>query len=67
VDTASRLEHLEIKVAHLEHALAQLSDELARQQQVNDLQAERYRRLLERLEAAAPETPSSPFEIPPHY
>jgi uncharacterized coiled-coil protein SlyX len=63
----SRLEALEIKIAHLERALQDLSDVLYRQQQLLDAHDARYRRLAERLEAAG-ESPVAPkFEIPPHY
>ncbi len=63
-----RIESLEIKVAHLERALQELSDVLFRQQQLIDVQNARHLRLLERLESADASGPSeSQFEVPPHY
>jgi len=64
----SRVELLEIKVAHLERAMQELSDVLFRQQQLIDAQNARQLRLLERLEGAdGPASPESQFEVPPHY
>ncbi len=64
----TRIETLEIKVAHLERALQDLSDVLYRQQQRLDAHEARYQRLIERVEATdAPAGPESKFEIPPHY
>jgi uncharacterized coiled-coil protein SlyX len=63
-----RIETLEIKIAHLERALQDLSDALYRQQQRLDAQEERYQRLIDRVEGANQQSGSGPkFEIPPHY
>jgi SlyX protein len=64
----ARLETLEIKVAHLERALQELSDVLFQQQRLLDALNVRHASLLERLEGAGGATgPDSHFEIPPHY
>ena len=64
----ARIETLEIKVAHLERALQELSDVLYRQQQRLDADEARYQRLIERVEASDPPSGSeAKFEIPPHY
>jgi uncharacterized coiled-coil protein SlyX len=64
----ARIETLEIKLAHLERALQDLSDVLYRQQQRIDAGEARYQRLLDRLEdASQPSASDAKFEIPPHY
>lgn len=64
----ARIEALEVKVAHLERALQDLSDVLYRQQQRLDADAARYQRLIDRVEAGdQPSGPEPTFEIPPHY
>lgn len=64
----ARLESLEIKVAHLERALQELSDVLYRQQQRLDDHEARYQRLIDRAEAADQQSPlEAKFEVPPHY
>lgn len=68
----SRLETLEIKCAHLERAVQELSDVLHRQQQALDRLAGRNEdlaRQLEALEMAADGSARSDprAEIPPHY
>lgn len=63
-----RLENIEIKLAHLEQAMQQISDEVARQQQQLDAALARAQRLagrLEELEGGG--TSATAFEKPPHY
>ncbi len=65
-----RLETLEVKLAHLERALQELSDVVYRQQRQLDAADLRHRELVDRLAAAAAqadEAPAAHFEIPPHY
>ncbi len=65
----ARLETIEIKIAHLEQTVAQLSDVLARQQREIDTVRARNQRLsdqLETLESAAVPA-SAADERPPHY
>jgi SlyX protein len=64
-----RLEQLETKVAFLEQANAQLSDELYRQQQQLEALRIELASLLERLDAAQSQatTYSPEDEKPPHY
>lgn len=68
-DTA-RLEALEIKCAHLEKAVQDLSDVVYRQQQQLDRALLRNQELasqLESLETAAEAAGGPRVEIPPHY
>jgi uncharacterized coiled-coil protein SlyX len=68
VSQDDRIETLEIKVAHLERALQELSDVLYRQQQRLDAHEDRYQRLIDHAEGASQQPGSGPkFEIPPHY
>lgn len=64
-----RLETLEVKLAHLERALQELSDVVWRQQQQLDAADARHQELLDRLAAADRGDDAAPaqFEIPPHY
>jgi len=65
-----RLETLEIKCAHLEQAVQELSDVVYRQQQEIDRVLQRNQALAEQIEAleAATEAPAGPrAEVPPHY
>ncbi|MCW5571055.1 MAG: SlyX family protein [Steroidobacteraceae bacterium] len=65
----ARIEMLEMKVAHLEHALQELSDELARQQRdLGELRV-RNQQLAQQLTAAHDATAASAtaVEVPPHY
>lgn len=66
---ASRLETLEIKCAHLEASLQELSDVLYRHQRLLDQLALRQRELLDALNHLDGRAtgPASPVEIPPHY
>ena len=68
--TNERVEALEIKCAHLERAVQELSDVVYRQQQEIDRVLQRSQDLASQIEAleAAAEAPASPrAEIPPHY
>jgi uncharacterized coiled-coil protein SlyX len=68
VSNDTRVESLEIKVAHLERTLQELSDVLYRQQRRLDAHEARYQRLADRVEAAGEQAgPETKFEIPPHY
>jgi len=64
-----RLDAIEEKLAHLEQAISQLSDVVARQQKELDSALERNQRLVEKL--AAIESDFGPsataHEKPPHY
>ena len=65
-----RLEALEIKCAHLERAVQELSDVVYRQQQQLDRVLQRNQDLASQIEAleAATEAPGGlRAEIPPHY
>jgi uncharacterized coiled-coil protein SlyX len=64
----SRLETVEVKLAHLEHAIQELSDVVCRQQRQLDgvLEANRQlRRQLEEIEGRSADPTA--VEIPPHY
>ncbi len=64
-----RLEAIEEKLAHLESAVQELSDVVARQQKELDLALQRNQRLLDKI--AAMESDFGPsataHEKPPHY
>jgi SlyX protein len=65
----TRLERIEVKLAHLEHAVNAISDVVARQQGEIDRALQRARLLasqLESIETAARANPSA-TEKPPHY
>ncbi len=66
---AEALERLELKIAWLEQANAELSDVVYRQHREIDDLRERLKALVERLDAAqVAETPRRPEdERPPHY
>jgi uncharacterized coiled-coil protein SlyX len=67
-DAATRLESLEIKVAHLERATQELSDVIYRQQQQIDTVLNLNRQLASQLETLeAKSGDAGPVEIPPHY
>ncbi|MEO8444242.1 MAG: SlyX family protein [Gammaproteobacteria bacterium] len=70
MNDADRLETLEIKCAHLEQAVQELSDVVYRQQQQLDRALARNQELasqLAALEAAADGAGGPRTEIPPHY
>lgn len=66
-ESAHRLEQLETKVAHLEHALQQLSDALYAQQRELERVVDRNRQLLDELDGGAGATSATAIEKPPHY
>jgi uncharacterized coiled-coil protein SlyX len=63
------VERLELKIAYLERANVELSDELYRQRQLLDALVSRHADLLRRLDenTAAPASPDLLSEKPPHY
>jgi SlyX protein len=63
------VERLELKIAYLERANVELSDELYRQRQLLDALVARQADLLRRLEenTVAPASPDLLSEKPPHY
>jgi len=63
------VERLELKIAYLERANVELSDELYRQRQLLDALVARQADLLRRLEenTVAPPSPDLLSEKPPHY
>jgi len=64
-----RIEAIEEKLAHLERAVNQLSDVVARQQKELDRALERNQRLQVKLAALESESGASAtaYEKPPHY
>ncbi len=64
-----RLETLEIKLAHLERAVAEISDVVARQQKDLDRALDRNQRLMEKIAAMESDFGASAtaHEKPPHY
>jgi SlyX protein len=64
-----RMTDLEIKLAHLEQAVNELSDVLYRQQGMLDRLVTGYERLQERVNSSAEgsATPDPTDEKPPHY
>jgi uncharacterized coiled-coil protein SlyX len=67
---STRIETLEIKCAHLEQAVQELSDVVYRQQQQLDrvlLRNQELARQVESLEGAAEPAGGPRSEIPPHY
>lgn len=71
-EARARLETIELKIAHLERTVQELSDVLYRQQRQLDALDAQHRRLLERVENAAAESADAAdaatrIEIPPHY
>jgi SlyX protein len=66
---AERLENLEIKIAHLERGLQELSDVIVRQQQDLDRMQLQHQQLMEQLRSLHDDAGDmrSPIERPPHY
>jgi SlyX protein len=64
-----RLDAIEEKLAHLERAVAELSDVVARQQKELDRALDRNQRLMDKIAALESDTgPSATaYEKPPHY
>ena len=63
-----RMEHIETKLAHLEQAVQQISDEVARQQKLLDQTLTRAQRLSSRIEELeAGGAAAGGYEKPPHY
>jgi SlyX protein len=64
-----RLEAIEIKLAHLERAVTEISDVVARQQKELDRAIDRNQRLMEKIAALESDVgPSATAdEKPPHY
>jgi uncharacterized coiled-coil protein SlyX len=65
----TRLDAIEIKLAHLERALTEISDALLHQQREIELLAARNRQLKDQLETleAGSGASADGFEKPPHY
>jgi SlyX protein len=64
----SRLDQIEIKLAHLERALIELNDVVVRQQREIELLTARNRQLKDQLEGLEGSGASGEgFEKPPHY
>lgn len=66
---SDRTEAIEVKLAHLERGLQELSDVVVRQQREIQMLTERHRLLTERLQALLEELGPRGFpeETPPHY
>jgi uncharacterized coiled-coil protein SlyX len=64
-----RLDAIEIKLAHLEHVLAELNDVVVRQQKEIQLALLRSRELKTQMEVmeAASGSATNSYEKPPHY
>jgi SlyX protein len=64
-----RLDTIEEKVAHLEQAVAELSDVVARQQKELDRAVDRNQRLMDKIAALESDAGASAtaHEKPPHY
>jgi SlyX protein len=65
----TRLDQIEIKLAHLERSVTELNDVVIRQQQELDLLTARNRQLKQQLQSieAGGTGLSEEFEKPPHY
>jgi SlyX protein len=66
---SERLEAIEEKLAHLERAVNELSDVVARQQKDLDRALERNQRLMDKLASLESEAgvSATAYEKPPHY
>jgi SlyX protein len=66
---SERLEAIEEKLAHLERAVNELSDVVARQQKDLDRALERNQRLVDKIAALESEAgvSATAYEKPPHY
>jgi SlyX protein len=66
---SDRIESIEEKLAHLERAVNELSDVVARQQKELDQAGDRHRRLLDKMAAMESDFGASATaeEKPPHY
>lgn len=69
MNDAARLEALEVKCAHLERAIQELSDVLYQQSQRLDEQVLRNQQLRQQIEMLGNGVgePGSGVELPPHY
>jgi len=67
--STQRFEVIEEKLAHLEHAISELSDVVARQQKELERALERHQRLTDKLAALESDSGASATadEKPPHY
>jgi SlyX protein len=67
--TAERIETIEEKLAHLERAVNELSDVVARQQKELERATDRHQRLLDKMAAMESDFGASATaeEKPPHY
>jgi SlyX protein len=64
-----RIDAIEEKLAHLERAVAEISDVVARQQKQLDAALDRNQRLMEKISAIESDFGASAtaYEKPPHY
>ena len=68
VPMQDRLDAIEEKLAHLERALAEISDVVARQQKELDRALDRNQRLMDKVAALESDfIPATAHEKPPHY
>lgn len=70
MNTETAIEELQIRLAHLEAGLQQISDEVALQQQLIERLQQRNQQLQERLGALQSDDgadAATRVEIPPHY
>jgi SlyX protein len=67
--SAQRLDAIEEKLAHLERAVAEISDVVARQQKQLDAALDRNQRLMEKISAIESDfgPSATAHEKPPHY